>query len=34
MPVNSVSLQGIYRNLVEVDIKINIYEDNFIENIA
>jgi hypothetical protein len=34
MPVNSVSLQEIYGNLVEVDIKIGIYEDNFIENIA
>ena len=34
MPVNPVSLQEIYGNLVEVDIKIDIYEDNFIENIA
>jgi hypothetical protein len=34
MPVNSVSLLEIYGNLVEVDIKIDIYEDNFIENIA
>lgn len=34
MPVNSVSLQEIYGKLVEVDIKIDIYEDNFIENIA